>query len=74
MAVGDCVASASRGAYWAGGATIGPMIAFAHRAANGVSHEPVKEPQQLAASVAEPPRTGTAAKRAGLEPRPHWPR
>jgi hypothetical protein len=49
---GDCVASASRGAYWAGGATIGPMIAFAHRAANGVGLEPVKGPQQLAASGA----------------------
>jgi len=31
--VGNCVASASGRAYWAGGATLGPMIAFAYRAA-----------------------------------------
>jgi len=31
--VGNCVASASSHAYWAGGATLGPIIAFAHRAA-----------------------------------------
>jgi glycine/D-amino acid oxidase-like deaminating enzyme len=31
--VGNCVASASAQAYWAGGATLGPIIAFAHRAA-----------------------------------------
>ena len=30
--VGNCVASASAQAYWAGGATLGPIIAFAHRA------------------------------------------
>lgn len=40
--VGNCVASVSRRAYWAGGATIGPMIAFAHRAANAAHSEPVK--------------------------------
>ncbi|MHA6622756.1 aromatic-ring hydroxylase C-terminal domain-containing protein [Pseudonocardia sp. DLS-67] len=31
--VGNCVASASAQAYRAGGATLGPIIAFAHRAA-----------------------------------------
>lgn len=31
--VGNCVASASAQAYWAGGATLGPIIAFAYRAA-----------------------------------------
>jgi len=31
--VGNCVASASGNSYWAGGATLGPIIAFAHRAA-----------------------------------------
>jgi hypothetical protein len=49
--VGNCVASASRRAYWAGGATIGPMIAFAYRAARAADAEPVKGPQ-LAASGA----------------------
>lgn len=38
--VGNCVASASGGAYWAGGATLGPMIAFAYRAANKANTEP----------------------------------
>jgi 3-oxosteroid 1-dehydrogenase len=40
--VGNCVASASRRAYWAGGATIGPMIALAYRAAHAADQEPVK--------------------------------
>ncbi|WP_395407084.1 FAD-dependent oxidoreductase [Pseudoduganella sp. UC29_106] len=40
--VGNCVASASGGAYWAGGATLGPIIAFAYRAANKAAVEPVK--------------------------------
>lgn len=31
--VGNCVASASAGSYWAGGATLGPIIALAFRAA-----------------------------------------
>jgi len=31
--VGNCVASASGQSYWAGGATLGPILAFAHRAA-----------------------------------------
>jgi len=40
--VGNCVASASGKAYWAGGATLGPIIAFAYRAANSANREPVK--------------------------------
>lgn len=32
--IGNCVASASAQAYWAGGATLGPIIAFAYRAAH----------------------------------------
>jgi 3-oxosteroid 1-dehydrogenase len=41
--VGNCVASASRRAYWAGGATIGPMIAFAYRAARAADREPIRQ-------------------------------
>ena len=41
--VGNCVASPSARAYWAGGATLGPIIAFAHRAANAAHREPVRE-------------------------------
>ena len=41
--VGNCVASASARAYWAGGATLGPIIALAYRAANAAHAEPVKE-------------------------------
>ena len=40
--VGNCVASASAQAYWAGGATLGPIISFAYRAAHAADHEPVK--------------------------------
>ena len=40
--VGNCVASASRRAYWSGGATIGPMIAFAYRAARAADQEAIK--------------------------------
>jgi hypothetical protein len=40
--VGNCVASASGRAYWAGGATLGPIIAFAYRAANMANREPVR--------------------------------
>jgi 3-oxosteroid 1-dehydrogenase len=41
--VGNCVASASARAYWAGGATLGPIIAFAYRAANAAHAEAAKE-------------------------------
>jgi 3-oxosteroid 1-dehydrogenase len=37
--VGNCVASASARAYWAGGATIGPILAFAHLAAAAAHRE-----------------------------------
>ena len=40
--VGNCVASASGRAYWAGGATLGPIIAFAYRTANSANTEPVR--------------------------------
>jgi hypothetical protein len=49
--VGNCVASASRRAYWAGGATLGPMIAFAYRAARAADAEPVKGPGLAATAV-----------------------
>ena len=42
--VGNCVARRPRRAYWAGGATLGPMIAFAYRAAQAADAEPVKGP------------------------------
>jgi 3-oxosteroid 1-dehydrogenase len=41
--VGNCVASASGGAYWAGGATLGPILAFAYRAANAANAETIKK-------------------------------
>ena len=37
--IGNCVASASARAYWAGGATIGPILAFAHLAAAAAHKE-----------------------------------
>jgi succinate dehydrogenase/fumarate reductase flavoprotein subunit len=37
--VGNCVASASGRAYWAGGATLGPIIAFAYRAGRAAAAE-----------------------------------
>jgi len=40
--VGNCVASASARAYWAGGATLGPILAFAYLAANEADGEPAK--------------------------------
>lgn len=40
--VGNCVASVSAGSYWAGGATLGPMIAFAYRAAQSISAQPAR--------------------------------
>ena len=41
--VGNCVASASAGSYWAGGATLGPIIALAHRAAQAAHQEPAHD-------------------------------
>jgi hypothetical protein len=42
--VGNCVASASARAYWAGGATIGPIIAFAYRAAQAIERQSTSTP------------------------------
>jgi len=41
--VGNCVASASGQAYWSGGATFGPYLAFGYAAARSISQEPVRE-------------------------------
>ncbi|WP_213308108.1 FAD-dependent oxidoreductase [Paraburkholderia sacchari] len=41
--VGNCVASASARAYWAGGGTLGPIIAFAWRAAHAAHNEAIKQ-------------------------------
>jgi 3-oxosteroid 1-dehydrogenase len=41
--VGNCVASASARAYWAGGATLGPILAFSYLAARAAHAEPVKQ-------------------------------
>ena len=46
--VGNCVASASAQAYWAGGATLGPIIALAYRAATAAHAEPVRSLQVAA--------------------------
>ncbi len=40
--VGNCVASASGRAYWAGGGTLGPMIAFAYRASQAIREAPAR--------------------------------
>jgi hypothetical protein len=45
--VGNCVASASAQAYWAGGATLGPIIAFAYRAARAADREPARAEPSL---------------------------
>jgi 3-oxosteroid 1-dehydrogenase len=41
--VGNCVASASARAYWAGGGTLGPILAFAYRTAAAVDDEARRE-------------------------------
>jgi succinate dehydrogenase/fumarate reductase flavoprotein subunit len=38
--VGNCVASASARSYWAGGATLGPILAFAYLAAQSAHRQP----------------------------------
>ena len=48
--VGNCVASASAQAYWAGGATLGPIIALAYRAASAAHREQVRPLPVVAAS------------------------
>ena len=47
--IGNCVASASAQAYWAGGATLGPIIAFAYRAAQAADKEQARRPQPAGA-------------------------
>jgi 3-oxosteroid 1-dehydrogenase len=49
--VGNCVASPSARAYWAGGGTLGPIIAFAYRAARAAHAEPVKGPSPVASAA-----------------------
>jgi hypothetical protein len=41
--VGNCVASASGQAYWSGGSTFGPYVAFAYAAARSIVAEPARE-------------------------------
>jgi 3-oxosteroid 1-dehydrogenase len=48
--VGNCVASASLRAYWAGGATLGPIIASAYRAARAAHREPARGEAPAAAT------------------------
>jgi 3-oxosteroid 1-dehydrogenase len=50
--VGNCVASASGRAYWAGGATLGPILGFAFRAARAAHTEPVKNVEPIPELVA----------------------
>jgi 3-oxosteroid 1-dehydrogenase len=45
--VGNCVASVSGRSYWAGGATIGPILGFAYRAARAAHAEQLKEPGRM---------------------------
>lgn len=47
--IGNCVASASAQAYWAGGATLGPIIAFAYRAAQAADREKHRQPHTTSA-------------------------
>ena len=46
--VGNCVASVSGASYWAGGATLGPIIAFAYRAAQASDREAARAPADAA--------------------------
>jgi len=48
--VGNCVASVSGASYWAGGATLGPIIAFAYRAARASDRETARAPADADAS------------------------
>jgi hypothetical protein len=50
--VGNCVASASGASYWAGGATLGPIIALAHRAANAAHAAPARSPEAVSSPAA----------------------
>jgi 3-oxosteroid 1-dehydrogenase len=48
--VGNCVAAAQARAYWAGGGTLGPIIAFSYRAAQAIHKEPVRDWSREAAA------------------------
>ena len=56
--VGNCVASPSARAYWAGGATLGPIIAFAYRAARAAHAEPDRSASLTGRLVREQTTTG----------------
>jgi len=43
VGVGNCVAGPQARAYWAGGATLGPIIGLAHRTAARVHAQPARE-------------------------------
>ena len=60
--VGNCVASASAQAYWAGGATLGPILALAHRAARAAHAEQVAEPQPTTGVVRKEPAMADTGK------------
>lgn len=49
--VGNCVASASAQAYWAGGATLDPIIAFAYRAAHAAHSEAAQHNRDINAAT-----------------------
>jgi predicted oxidoreductase len=48
--VGNCVASASARAYWAGGGTLGPILAYAYLAGRHAHREPIKAVEQKIAA------------------------
>jgi hypothetical protein len=50
--VGNCVASPSGQAYWSGGSTFGPYVAFAYAAARSIVAEPARELLAAAAASA----------------------
>ncbi len=60
--VGNCVASPSAQAYWAGGATLGPILAMAYRAANAAHAEQaaVDVPRRM---VVRKPNDGSSRSR-----------
>ena len=59
--VGNCVASASARAYWAGGATLGPILAFAYLAAAAANKETPAAHEQAPPGGSRPPDAGEEA-------------